>query len=459
MNITLYSAFNKRYNSTLRPSGGTSKSVVLKEETSVEKPSFLVSNVDWTWNYASWGGRYYYVTDITSEGNNLFRVDCDLDVLATYKSEIGSYTAYVTRSASDYDLDIKDTLYPAKIGISETAMTSTVLNSPFVSSMSAGTYVVGTVGRSGSGQSIYIMNNTTFGTFCSNVFPTMTDSWSMYLATSVEQAVNGGITNILQYIAFIRWLPLSYASVSAATTTVNERIWLGGFDTLANANRITGSLVVSTASQTVQIIPRADPRGNWLELSPFAEYELQAGPFGLIKLDDQIIENDHSFTFRIYVHILSGVATLVFTDPSTAKIAQYDCNIAFDVKAGGGTSNVLGLIGGAVTAGVSAAVGDFAGAAAGIASSAAAAIPKAAQMGGNTNGIPPLLAASWSVSIKYWTPADEDLAEFGRPLMQYKQISSLSGYVQCYGASCPISGREADKQEVNTFLNSGFFYE
>ena len=55
-------------------------------------------------------------------------------------------------------------------------------------------------------------------------------------------------------------------------------------------------------------------------------------------------------------------------------------------------------------------------------------------------------------------PADYQ-ATHGFLLMQKKTLSSLSGYIKCNNASVPIAGMSTEKDEVNNFLNSGFYYE
>lgn len=64
----------------------------LKEQTSILNPSIVISsdeNIS-TYNYAyiSEFGRYYYITDIVSARNGLWRVQLRCDVLMSYKDEI-----------------------------------------------------------------------------------------------------------------------------------------------------------------------------------------------------------------------------------------------------------------------------------------------------------------------------------------------------------------------------------
>ena len=119
--ITLYS-FTKRENSTKRPSsGGTDYSCILIDDTSLMNPVFKLeigSNpIGKNYAYISDFNRYYFINDITTS-NDFWYISCTCDVLASFKTEIGSQTHYVLRSASNYDGAISDTLYPASTTVS-----------------------------------------------------------------------------------------------------------------------------------------------------------------------------------------------------------------------------------------------------------------------------------------------------------------------------------------------------
>ena len=109
MTITTWSNFTKRRNSTKRPgSGGTQHDCKLKEATSIERPTFLLQSNDFTINYVQAFGHYYFVDDIKSVRQDLIEVSCSIDVGATYKSQIGNYTAFVERSYSYRNIYIPD---------------------------------------------------------------------------------------------------------------------------------------------------------------------------------------------------------------------------------------------------------------------------------------------------------------------------------------------------------------
>ena len=69
MDILFYN-LSKRENSTLRPSGaGDSRSVFIKEGTSIYNPTFIMADDVTEYNYCQWGSRYYYIRDIVVAKN------------------------------------------------------------------------------------------------------------------------------------------------------------------------------------------------------------------------------------------------------------------------------------------------------------------------------------------------------------------------------------------------------
>ena len=100
MNITCYSGFSKKPNSTKQPSGGTSKSVVLKQPTSVLNPVFLIEDYNLSWNYIKWGVRYYYVDDIVIVHNNIAEYHCSTDAMATFKRSMSPSSIATQKTTS-----------------------------------------------------------------------------------------------------------------------------------------------------------------------------------------------------------------------------------------------------------------------------------------------------------------------------------------------------------------------
>ena len=54
---------------------------------------------------------------------------------------------------------------------------------------------------------------------------------------------------------------------------------------------------------------------------------------------------------------------------------------------------------------------------------------------------------------------DEDNTELGRPLMSTRTISNLYGYIKCAEAHFSGSCFDSERDAINNFMVSGFFYE
>ena len=108
MYITLYT-FSKRENSTKQPTGGVDVEVVLKEDTSIYTPSFQLMSINAiNYNYCKWNDKYYYINDIKYIGNSIYLIDCAIDVLATFKTEIGNTNAFILYGTKNFDVGITD---------------------------------------------------------------------------------------------------------------------------------------------------------------------------------------------------------------------------------------------------------------------------------------------------------------------------------------------------------------
>lgn len=464
MNVTFYSGFEKRRNSTKRPTGGTSKSVALKENTSLMRPAFLVSDVTWSWNYCTAWQYYYYITDIVAESNGLFRVECEVDVLATFKVSIGNYTTLISRAAADQNYDVIDSIYPA-MARPTTKRTSIANPGIFTTNRSNGTYIVGVIGT--GGVKFLAMDQSKFSAFCRTLMPAWSggtiDTW---LFTQIDQAFVGGLGSILQNIVLLKWLPVSFTSISPLTTP-DSNIHVGNF-IVPNftGNVLQSATTIQLLGQTITFPDRDDAgaRGRWLYQQPFASYSVYIPPFGLLNIDGAYMAGSgRQVTADIMIEAVSGNVTLRLYYALGARgvkmIGVYNADISQNVAIGGASADVGGFIGGVAGAIAAYAQEQWAGVIGGIASAASAGVPNTSTAGGGISGPSPDLDAVWYAYATYFDPIEENRAELGRPLAEVRQISSLSGYVQCADAHCPIMGYEAEMIKVNEMLNTGIFYE
>lgn len=97
-------------------SGTETFSVVLKENTDIFKPTFIIQTSASLWNYnyidgSSFSGRQYFITDIRSIGNERYEVDAKTDVLSTWASQIKSNSAVIRRQEGVFNLYLDDPEY------------------------------------------------------------------------------------------------------------------------------------------------------------------------------------------------------------------------------------------------------------------------------------------------------------------------------------------------------------
>lgn len=86
----------------------TTFSGTLREETSILNPVVVIEGDDLTgFNYAyiSAFSRYYFITDITSVRNNLWRVSLKVDVLESFGTQIKNQYAVIVASETNENSD------------------------------------------------------------------------------------------------------------------------------------------------------------------------------------------------------------------------------------------------------------------------------------------------------------------------------------------------------------------
>ena len=76
----------------------------LRNESNVIRPSILVeieNPTKYNYMYIPDFGRYYFIKEITSVRTNLWRLDCEVDVLKSYANEIKTLTVIIDKN-KDY---------------------------------------------------------------------------------------------------------------------------------------------------------------------------------------------------------------------------------------------------------------------------------------------------------------------------------------------------------------------
>lgn len=491
--VNLYS-FSKRENSTKRPtSGATSYSCTLIDDTSLMNPIFKLeigSNpIGKNYCYVPDFDRYYFISNIRSY-QNFWYIECKCDVLASYRNTIGAQTHYVIRAASEYDEYITDAMYPAK-----TKMSGNHVESGSVMAWgSQHSYIVGITGYSediltaqtGS-VTYYQMNDAALYNFIRYLMHDITQWCDIQAQGYDDPGVQEALINPIQYIVSCLGLPIAMQSGWTTATRIDF-----GYYTWNMSGPASGAVTkivprAATISESANISihkhPQASTRGIYLNGAPYSDYMFHCGPFGDIPIDPAALIDADQLHYEILYDICQGGGRLQISpyaesvtwpnilysgyaqvgvpiQLSQAIINPYLATMTNIQDMTAAESTALSTAPAIVTGFNASGVADLGAQKAKIVYDATVSkYPTAINSGSNGSMLSFVDQYKCFLNHHWYTVVDENLAEIGRPLYQMKQLNTLTGYVLCQNADAAIIGTQEEAQQINAYLNSGFFME
>lgn len=464
MIVTLYN-YNKRENSTAIPSAGLDlDSVILKEPTNVLNPvlritpsvmgSATIAPVVYNYAHIQKFQRYYFIDNWEYVGG-CWECSLSVDVLGSWRGIIGTTSAYVERAESAYDGNIIDMMFPATTDYD-------VVNSPLASSWysvapSGGTFVLGCINHATRGKvgaiTYYALTSAQLGNLLNYLF-----SSNIFNSSSITEIGEGlfkSLFNPFQYIVSCLYFPLGLEAFGSESTTIEVGYW----DTL-----LPGTLVTSLSEQTFitgafPSHPQAETRGDFLNYAPYAYYTLHIPPFGAVSIDSSFRRYGDYIRCQVFIDHITGQAicrpgisrsaqggtvsiwagevTGMFGVP--IQLAQIASDYIGALGSAASTGGIAGLISGAVQTAVSA----FA--------------PSVNSTGVNGSFIMSVAPAGLISNFAKITGASDSI--LGRPLMQQRTISTLSGYIKCRDVHISAPCFREEKGRIEQYMMEGFYYE
>lgn len=460
MTVTFYKDFKKKKNSTKRPTGGTSFNAKLKQPTSMKSPILVIASTDFDYNYASFGGRYYYIHDVVSVNNSMSEYHLTLDVLATYKDDIGASSNYVLRSSALSDGEVIDTFYPTvpKAERVETLITGNIWTkiTPFT-----GSYIVGIAsGLSGAsnGISYYKMSANQFASLRDFMF---NSAWLS--ADEITEELQKQLVNPLQYITSIMYMPFE---VSTAGIEVNVKF--GWWESTVSGELLSNTDRTRTiiGSVTVPRHPQSATRGNFLNGSPFSEHVLNLYNWCNIPINSNYFMTSATTTLEIFIttDIFTGVGELRITDSNARILYKSSVQVGLTVPLNYTQTNyvdgAIQFIKSATQMSAAAINGDIINTitgVGGICDAVSNAMPTL--IGKGTECSTACYSVEPTLVSTFYTLVDEDNVSNGRPLCKVKTINTLSGYIKCANAKVESSADFEEQLTIIYYMNGGFFYE
>lgn len=345
---------DKKINSTKLPISSPDDitlTVELKDVTSMFTPSLVISADVFTdglghivnpmrYNYCYLPDfeRYFFVR---SWSWIVGRWECalEVDVMASFKTEIGNTNAFILRAASQYDADIIDTKYPTTMNeagsLQEQSLfgATTPWNTDIKNAgIGSGFYVISVVNDDISaigGVSYYALSATVMQELMNKLFAAPT--WMNITDANISADMQKMLFNPMQYITSVMWIPRGLDTTGMTSTNTLPLGWwsltlTGGFYRLNVQN--TAIEFTITASMLYHPQYNASKR-RWLQLSPYTTAGLYMPPFGFIPLDMTKLYRCSDIVVRVRIDVITGRGTLFISNKYKIEGVTYDGGVIY----------------------------------------------------------------------------------------------------------------------------------
>lgn len=490
--------FSKRLNSTKRPNDaeGVSITVSIKQnvpkgqsssqsgtETFLSHPTIWVQGDYTEYNYMKFKGRYYFVRDIQLTINNATVIYGEIDVLASYKEDILNTTAKVIYSSSNYNLNIDDVrnqeTCAATVSQSLTAFPfDFTSDGTFLLTAQGGTRMATTYALSALELTVIAGKlNDAFGGVLVDAMDayshtggiaalqTLFETIGQYLTDSVMEY----FTSASECILDLKWSPLA-TSVFKYTGHAEREVMLGNFPTGVNGAIASGHFAMGS-NVTVPIPHQSDFYSKGSRLSSYGIYIPFCGQYSLpnddiynssnINIDLGIDCGTGDIAGTIYTSVegVNNKRILSFSGCASASLMHSNYNKDMFMS-------VVNTLAQAIVMSPSLSMGNAVSKQIAKTSEVRllSQVDKQHTAAGGTLSSAVGIASGNRIAV-YSTMkqlADSKTAirdVYGLPLHRTVQLGTLSGYCQCRNASVETNALLSFKEEINEFLNSGFYIE
>lgn len=410
--------------------------------------------------------RYYFITDIISVRNNMWRLNMHVDVLMSYKEEIKQQDAFVTRNEFTFDKMVKDDLisyYYDKEVNEFIPPKGDKVNKVFASNQSvlANNFVVNVINEDISVtldtltppvDSLPVVYATTSGDSATS------ESYLTY-ATMINRLAKRVLADdtLSTFILSIMCFPFTLASTGSdfnlklGTTTLDDT----GSESNPHNDNVSVAFLKNHVSNYFVIADFTLTGDNFLDLEPYTQYEIFLPYLGWVTLQADNILNNRLIVYYV-VNYQTGNSQVTIYDITNNKIiytgnAQLgvkipinstnarevnDTNMSNNIGLGVGLlTSAVAIIGGALTYNPVAIAGGVISGGASIAKYVQNQNTNYSKATGSVSSGQSGLYLSQDVKIRITRLKpknyDEDYAKlYGKPLNKYVKIEELSGFTQ-----------------------------
>lgn len=470
---------SKKRNSTYRPTTSDTAitSCLLKDRCNEDSPTFIINASSFNFNYAIWNNHYYFINSVTYVKNNLYEVSCELDVLATYKNEILSTTAFVTYSNISGGTWLPDDRLPV---MKDCIVSKTSVDPEFFAPN--GYYILTVLGANGC--VTYSCALSDLKNLIDSIDGDREDKYQELINgmnfNSVEDAVESlskmsiktdllgnAYQNAPSCIRSCIWVPFS----TARAVVASQHIELGNFDTEVTAaylksEPITGSLSVN--------IPwhYTDWRRAYCE-----QLYLYLPLVGMINISTDSLTHATSVTVKYSYTVTDG--TIAYQIVSGNEIigsyggscaSNYPIGINQQASAGEVLNSIISgteqVVASSIKAGLNVVGMGLEAVAGGVKAVYDVRNVEVSSHPTVIGGVGGGAGAGLDKTITLYSVAHSTVIEpsamastMGVPTMKPLTLSSCSGYCQCANAHVSANAHSDSLDSIDAFINNGFYIE
>ena len=415
---------------------------------------------DYCYAYIPKWNKYYFVATPTIITNNHIQYDLEEDYLASRKSEVGSTVAHVVYSSTGYDKYKTDPRLPVK--------TTTTSNHVAAASgfSSTGCYIVSIISDKSNGITggiaHFLMDTQNMANLTANLYD-----------VSISSIIAEAFYSPMELIANCIWLPISYSDASGLCSA-SETISLNQSPINTAGRPVYGSQV-TTPIKTFTAVSLAIPsrEQDFRDMQPYTSASLYLPGVGMTDLNINDFSDDTNVNIYTRIDITNGdiiywiyndhgevVKTISFNGAESVPLAHIGANSKGALTGIGGAAAMLG----AAALGVGSPASLLtAGSLMAAGNTALSFNQRAVSMKGGYSGRSSFADTTYSLTVVKTDTEDPDnasyIARWGRPVGVTHAISNHSGYVQCDNAAVALAGDNTEREIINNYLNTGFFYE
>ena len=495
MKIKLFNDKFKRKNSTKKwdLTLGKDYEGYLREGCSILNPVITFESVDkyttrGNWAYIEEYGRYYFIDDWYTE-QGLWTASMSVDVLASCRYSILRTQQYVTRSATNKNGYLIDTIYPisTKTNIYQYTPKNDSIRFGYTSytysefctkSFSDGYVLVGVSGGASSATGIdyYLMpaDGKGLGKLISGLYDISPSDFGDNIGTGLAKQ----LANPIQYIVSCYWYPaVPSAGRGGGTSTIPLGYYSVSGVTAAKLDPVDISQVVNYVDFVYDAHYQASSRGNYLNYAPYSKYILKFLPFGFIELDSTMFGDGDTIRVEFRNDVTNGRCEYTIlgkrnSGEATPSIAVFKgaCQSGVSITFMQRSSDIVGSMGSILGGAAQLFTGNVLGAVSSIANGVAAGnTPK-------TNGSSSISGAiNWDLSpclqIQRYEPEGDAYDKVGYPFCEDVTLNTLKGYTKCEKASIEnlyitddegiVTGAvtQPEYEMIINYLEDGFYIE